>query len=267
MTLMGDEAATPSGLGRQLELYARDLRRTLDTNAELARELVHAHGELQAYASKLAVALREEQRRAGELEKAYYDTVLRLMQVSSARDVETGAHLSRIESLVDLFGRHLGWASERRRQTSAASALHDIGKIGVPDSILQKPGPLEPMEWEIMKQHTVTGARILEGSPSPVLEMARLIALTHHEHWDGSGYPRGLAGEEIPLEGRVVMLVDRYDALRSHRPYKKGHDHLAAVGILLEGDDRSEPYEIDPDLLDLFRRIHPEIAQGWSRAR
>jgi putative two-component system response regulator len=131
----------------------------------------------------------------------------------------------------------------------------------MPDSILLKQGPLTAEEFQFMKTHTLIGERILAGSSFPMLKMAASIAVSHHERWDGTGYPHGLAGEQIPLEGRIVMLADQYDALRSKRVYKEGFSHEKTCGIILDGDGRTMPGHFDPAVHDAFRQTHQDFDQ------
>jgi putative two-component system response regulator len=145
-----------------------------------------------------------------------------------------------------------------------AAPLHDIGKVAVPDHVLFKPGPLTKEEFEIIKDHTTFGADIIRKTEmivgdNPLLKIAEEIACSHHEKWDGSGYPNGSKGEEIPLSARLMSIADVYDALISERPYKKAFSHEKAVDIILRGDGRTRPEEFDPMLLRCFERIHPQF--------
>jgi putative two-component system response regulator len=133
-----------------------------------------------------------------------------------------------------------------------SSPIHDIGKVGVPDEILLKPGNLTAEEQQIMESHTTIGAKILEGSDSEFLKMARDITLSHHERWSGTGYPTGLKGEEIPLPSRIMNIVDQYDALRSRRPFKSSFSHQKTIEIITKGDSRTSPDDFDPAVLDGF---------------
>jgi putative two-component system response regulator len=164
---------------------------------------------------------RRVEERTAELEGAYLDTLERLAIAAEFRDDETGRHTERVGETAALLGNALGMSGDDVFLIRRAAPLHDVGKIGVPDSILRKPHALTTEEWEIMRRHTTIGARILSGGRSRVVQLAEEIALSHHEQWDGEGYPRGIKGEAIPLSGRLVMVADVFDALTSDRIYRK----------------------------------------------
>ena len=188
-----------------------------------------------------------------------YDTQLQIIyslgRASEYRDNETGMHIKRISNYSYKLGCAAGMSKEESELLLHTSTMHDVGKIGIPDSILLKPGKLGPHEMEIMKTHTIIGGEMLSGHDSKQLQMAQLIAITHHEKWDGSGYPRGLKGEEIPLVGRIVGLCDVFDALISERPYKKAWPVEDAVLEI----ERGSGNHFDPHLVKLFKQIFNEI--------
>jgi response regulator RpfG family c-di-GMP phosphodiesterase len=176
------------------------------------------------------------------------ETLLLLGKASEFRDQETGEHLARIGALSELMFRLLGKGEDELLLIRRASALHDVGKIGIPDSVLLKPGKLTDEEFDLMKHHTTIGYQLLNGAHSTYLQKGADIALTHHEKWDGNGYPVGISGSEIPLEGRVVGIVDVFDALTSQRPYKRAWTPEEAYELI----QRERGQHFDPDLVDLF---------------
>ena len=193
----------------------------------------------------LAQKVREQTR---EIRESREEVSLRLISASEERDNETGMHVRRIGLYAAAMGTVLGWNQDWVDQIRAAAPMHDIGKIGVPDAILQKPGPLTEEEWIVMRQHSTMGARILRGSRVGFIKMAAAIAQSHHEKWDGTGYPEGLWGTDIPIEARITAIVDVYDALSHRRAYKQSWTEEKVVETLREG----RATHFDPELLDLF---------------
>lgn len=197
--------------------------------------------------------------RTAELETSYRDTVLTLVRAAERKDEETGQHIQRVSLYCKLIATAMGLPIQTCDAIFHASPMHDIGKIGIPDSVLLKVGPLTPEEWEIMKTHCDLGAQILSTGTSPYIRVGAEIALNHHEHWDGTGYPNGLKGTAIPLSARIMQICDVYDALRSHRPYKPCFTHQRSVEIITQGDGRTRPEHFDPVVLALFYQNHSKF--------
>jgi CHASE2 domain-containing sensor protein len=200
----------------------------------------------------LEQAVRE---RTAELHETQLEVVRRLARAAEWRDEDTGAHVERIGLLSERLALAAGWSATAAETLRHAAVLHDVGKIGVPDRVLLKPGKLDPEEWAIMKTHAQIGASMLSGSPSPLVQLGEEIALTHHERWDGSGYPHGLRGEEIPIAGRIVAICDVFDALRSRRPYKSAWTLDDALNEIATQGGR----HFDPDLVALFVPLAREL--------
>jgi putative two-component system response regulator len=203
----------------------------------------------------------------GEITHMSQEIIERLTAAAELRDEDTGHHISRIGLYAKSLAHHMAMPEDFISNISVASAMHDVGKIGIPDSILLKPASLTADEFAIIKQHTTIGERILKGSPHSMLKMGAVIAATHHERWDGTGYPYGLKGEETPLEGRIVMIVDQYDALRNSRVYKPAFDHVKTCTIILSGDGRTMPQHFDPMVLTAFDEIKDEIADIFEKSQ
>jgi putative two-component system response regulator len=173
---------------------------------------------------------------------------VRLAEVAERRDATTGAHIDRMSGLCADVALRLGWSIADADMLRHASVLHDVGKVAIPDRVLLKPGKLDADEWELMKTHTVVGAEMLSGSKSPLLQLAERIARSHHERWDGAGYPDALAGEDIPVEGRICAVCDVFDALTSERPYKRAWSPQEALTLIR--DERGKQF--DPEIVDAF---------------
>ncbi|GAB1485893.1 hypothetical protein MASR2M79_09400 [Aminivibrio sp.] len=215
-------------------------------------------------ASALAGLLEVEDSH-GEIKRSYRYLAEKLQSVTEIYHLETADHMDRMGAYSRLLARALGRSAEEQEDIAVFSRLHDIGKLRIPLEILAKPGSLTEDEREVVQVHPLWGAELIGGGRW--LEMARRICLTHHEKWDGSGYPVGLAGDAIPWEGQVVALADIYDALRSHRVYKEEMSHEIAVRILLEGDGRTEPGHFSPEILEVFHRYSGEMNEIFEKYR
>jgi putative two-component system response regulator len=190
-----------------------------------------------------------------QAENAHLDTIERLSRAAEYKDDDTAEHIQRMSRYSHTIAWKLGLSSDDVETILYASPMHDIGKIGTPDGILLKTGKLDEKEWEVMKRHAEMGAHILHGSPSPLIRAGEIIAMSHHEKWDGSGYPKGLAGRDIPLWGRICAISDVFDALTSRRPYKPAFPNEKAIEIIRE----SRGGHFDPELVDIFLENIDEI--------
>ncbi|MFV3128363.1 HD domain-containing phosphohydrolase [Niveispirillum sp. KHB5.9] len=236
---------------RALEMGAIDYVLKPFTDWELlirARNLLRLHmlhRSQRAQSKRLEQLVRE---RTAELERTRAEIIHRLCNAGEFRDEDTGRHVARIGRLSSRLAELAGEGRDFAERLAAAAPLHDIGKIGIPDRVLLKPGKLDPDEWAIMKTHCTLGSQILADSGLPLLDLASEVALTHHEKWDGSGYPNALAGDDIPLSGRLVAVCDVFDALLSHRPYKDPWPMEKALAYI--GDVAGT--HLDPRLARLF---------------
>ena len=216
--------------------------------------LVQVNGALRRRMLEIAFRDREAQlaqkvrEQTVEIRNSREEISFRLIAASEHRDNETGQHVRRIGLFAAEMARLLGWNEDHLETLQAAAPMHDIGKIGVPDAILQKPGALTEEEWVVMKRHTTMGATILKGSAVPFIQMGARISVGHHEKWDGTGYPKGLSGEQIPIEARITTLVDVYDALSNRRHYKDPWPEEQVIGLIR----KNRGSHFDPDLVDLF---------------
>ncbi|MBM9514890.1 HD domain-containing phosphohydrolase [Desulfogranum marinum] len=245
---------------RALSEGARDFISKPFDGAELimrVRNLLDVHLAHRFLVDQKAVLEQTVAARTKELHRTRLQVIQRLGRAAEYRDEETGTHIMRMSYMCHTLARSAGLDGESCDRILNASPMHDIGKIGIPDAILLKPGKLTPDEWEIMKTHTIIGGTLLDDSDSKLMRMAHEIALTHHEKWNGSGYPRGLKGEQIPYTGRIACLADVFDALTSDRPYKSAWPFDKAINFVL--DNRGELF--DPFLVDIFTSELPAIRQ------
>jgi putative two-component system response regulator len=216
--------------------------------------------ELMARARNL-LALRKSQLTLHD--RAAEELVMRLSKAAEFRDPETGAHIERMARFSGMIARRLGMSPEDAERLELAAPMHDVGKVGIPDMILLKPDRLTEMEFSIMKQHSKLGWEILKNSPSQLVRLAAEIALSHHEKFDGNGYPAGLAGQSIPLSGRIVAVADVYDALTSTRPYKQPWPVDKAVAFLREQSGR----HFDPACVEAFLDVMDQVLKVMDNFR
>jgi putative two-component system response regulator len=256
--------AQPGHKLRALQAGAKDfLSKPIELSEVLARvhnmlEVRLLHKELHNYNDVLELRVWE---RTVDLQESYLETIFTMTRAAEYKDTDTGAHVQRISYYSRELARALGLDEAFVDKIFFASPMHDIGKIGIPDHILLKPGALTLDEWVIMRGHASMGSKILGASKSSYLKMGAEIALNHHERWNGGGYPNGKRGEAIPLAARILNICDIYDALRSKRPYKTAFDHRKTVFIIAHGDDRTQPDFFDPVILATFKQNHQSFRE------
>ena len=203
--------------------------------------------------------------RTAQLAESYRETIFIMTAAAEHRDEDTGRHVIRISYYCRALAEYMGMDEAFCDGIFYASPMHDIGKIGIPDHILLKPGSFQPNEWEIMKTHAQLGEEILKYGNSPYMRMGAEIALNHHERWDGGGYPNGKRSEEIPLSARLMIICDQYDALRAKRPYKPAFDHNKTMRIITEGDGRTKPSHFDPAVLAAFKACEETFREIYAK--
>ena len=239
----------------QLKKYAEDFSKIYRSEKGKNEELQAAYNQLYKHTEDLTTNYTSLKKAHRKLEEAYLDTIHRLVLAAEYKDENTGGHIMRMGRYSALIAEKLGLPAKEVKNILSAAPMHDVGKIGIPDSILIKPGKLTKEEFEIMKTHSIIGANILAYSESEIIQVAEQIALSHHEKWNGKGYPQGLSGDKIPLSGRIVGLADVFDALTSKRPYKDPFPVEKTIDIIKK--ERGEHF--DPHIVDVFLENIDEI--------
>ncbi len=231
-----------------------DLKRAHDRlnehSADLERAVDRRTGELRAALEEMTQARRQ-------IHRAHLDTIRRLTVAAEFKDRDTGEHIERIGLYARVVADAIGMSPGEVETVRHAAPLHDVGKLGIPDEVLLKPGKLDDTEWTVMRTHTVLGSKLLSDSESPVIQMGQTIARSHHERWDGRGYPERLSGDSIPLEARICAIVDFFDALTMDRPYRRAVE----TDTVLEMMKKESGAHFDPSLLDAFLGNLPEILE------
>jgi len=245
-----------------MKITSHPARQTSERTAQAFPDPFAAMAQLQHYATDLKHLMREKDSALAQIEKAHLHSLTLLARAAEYSDDETGIHMDRVGALSARLARLLGRSDKEARHLAMAAPMHDVGKIAIPDAILKKPGQYTQAERAVMNNHAVIGAEIIGKSDIPLFAIAAQVALTHHENWDGAGYPFGTAGVQIPWCGRVVAIIDYFDALTMDRVYRKAFSVERAQEMMLAQRGR----KFDPEMLDTFVahtdefvRLHEEI--------
>lgn len=241
----------------QSKKYAQDFAKIYKNTKAQKEELNRANRQLKKYAQDLRTTISTLETVNKDLQEAYYDTIRRLVLAVEYKDKFTGNHIVRMSRYSALIAKKIGLKTSDVINIFYAAPMHDVGKIGIPDTIISKSSKLTNDEFDIMKKHTIIGAEILDNSKSHILKIARHIALSHHEKWNGSGYPFGLEKNNIPLPARIVALADTFDVLTSKRSYKDPYPISEALDIIK--NERGKHF--DPDVVDVFEKNREEMVK------
>ena len=251
-----NQPAGPSDAA-QLKKYADDLSKVYQAEKQKRKELQAVNEQLVKFADDLNKTVLELKAANRELQEAYRDTIHRLVIAAEYKDEDTGDHIVRMSRYSALIAAKLGLPDSNVQNIRYAAPMHDVGKIGIPDSILMKPGKLTDEEFDFMKTHTNIGAKILANSKAAILQLAHQTAISHHEKWNGRGYPQGISGDKIPITGRIIGLADVFDALTSRRPYKDPYPVEVACDII----KKESGQHFDPELVDVFLKNIDEFVK------
>jgi putative two-component system response regulator len=230
--------------------YAEDFSVLYNAHKTQRKALDIANLQINEYA-------KNEDMSYERLSKVYLSALECLSIAAEYKDEDTGKHIQRMSGYSQILAKNYGLSDEAIDMLKHAASMHDIGKVGIPDHIMQKPHKLTAEEFNIVKSHTIIGANILKGLKSPVTDMARRVAISHHEKWDGSGYPSGIKRERIPIEGRIVSLADVFDALTSKRPYKQAYPFNKTIEIIKNESGKS----FDPEVVSVFMKSCDELME------
>jgi putative two-component system response regulator len=239
----------------ELRLRTRWLMELKGAYDRLAKRSERLNEAVDRRTAELRIALEEMSKAERRIHDAHLDTIRRLTVAAEYKDEHTAGHITRVGLSAAVLAKAVGYSPSRVDMMQHAAQMHDVGKIGIPDEVLLKRGPLDDVERTLMREHARIGADLLAGSDSEVIQMGASVALHHHERWDGTGYPRGIASEEIPLEARICSVVDVYDASTMDRPYRRALRSDDALAMLTEGSGT----HFDPTLIEAFMDCIPEL--------